>query len=63
MQAMVKARGDGIAFDLRKADFRLEQADSHGMTSAVLLCDGKPMSRYGIACELVELINHWVQRW
>lgn len=45
-EAFVKARGDGIAFDLRKADFRLQQAGSiQAITPAVLLCDGMPQSR------------------
>lgn len=46
-EAFVKARGDGIAFDLRKADFRLQQTDfKNAMVAAVLLLDGIPQSKW-----------------
>ena len=45
-QAMVKARGDGIAFDLRKADFRIQAVPSDcSNIPAVLFIDGVEQHR------------------
>jgi len=47
-EAMVKARGDGLAFDLRKADFRIHRPSSvHDLTTATLYTDGVEASRWG----------------
>lgn len=44
---MVKARGDGLAFDLRKADFRIHRPSSvHDLTTATLYTDGVEASRW-----------------
>lgn len=51
-QAMVKARGDGIAFDLRKAEFRIQPVHSNcSNIPAVLLVDCVEQHRWdaGIA--------------
>ena len=43
MQALVKARGDGLGFELRRAEFTAAEGESGW--SAEVSIDGKPKAR------------------
>ena len=47
VQALVKARGDGLGFDLGKAEFRFS---GHNRNSACVLIDGRPQPRCALCC-------------
>ena len=43
----MKARGDGLGFDLGKAEFRFS---GHDRNSACVLIDGRPQPRCALCC-------------
>lgn len=61
-EAFVKARGDGLGFELNRASFRFEEHSAHGMPphhQAMVVVDGKPAPSWRFFQQPLGS-DHWV---